>query len=113
MFLNFFIVFLFSLFISFGMYLMVFFFSYKDFFYGKVSSYEGGFDVVKKPHWGFSWVFFSIVVMFMVLELKVIIFIIWVQPDFFIVFCLFFLFFFLYYCWFVYGMVLWKVGLIF
>nr|NP_954725.1 NADH dehydrogenase subunit 3 [Dirofilaria immitis]CAD61199.2 NADH dehydrogenase subunit 3 [Dirofilaria immitis] len=93
MFLDFFVVFLFSFFVSLLMYFFSMFVSYKDFFESKVSSYECGFDVCKKVHVGFNLVFFSIVLLFVVFELEVIIFVFLVQGDLFSVFS-FFMFFF-------------------
>nr|YP_004934855.1 NADH dehydrogenase subunit 3 [Onchocerca flexuosa]AEE11953.1 NADH dehydrogenase subunit 3 [Onchocerca flexuosa] len=93
MFLNFVVVFFFSFLVPFGMYVMSFFVSFKDFFDAKLSSYECGFDVVKKVHVGFSLVFFSIVLLFVVFELEVLIFIILIQGDFYSMLS-FFLFFF-------------------
>nr|YP_010142651.1 NADH dehydrogenase subunit 3 [Onchocerca lupi]QQL03216.1 NADH dehydrogenase subunit 3 [Onchocerca lupi] len=93
MFFNFIVVFFFSFLVPFGMYLLSFFFSFKDFFVCKLSSYECGFDVSKKVHVGFSLVFFSIILLFVVFELEVLIFIILIQGDFYSIFS-FFLFFF-------------------
>lgn len=92
------------------MYFVSFFFSYKDFFSGKISSYECGFDVVKKVHCSFNLVFFSIVIIFIVFELEVIIFVILVQSDMFRFFSFFLVFFYiiisLYIEWF-YGKLIW------
>nr|ADN52159.1 NADH dehydrogenase subunit 3 [Loa loa] len=93
MFLNLIVVFFFSFMVIFSMYLVSLFFSYKDFYFSKVSSYECGFDVVSCVHVGFNLVFFLIIFMFIVFELEVVIFVVLIYGDFFSLFS-FFLFFF-------------------
>nr|CDP93595.1 Bm358 [Brugia malayi] len=64
-------------------------FSYKFVDFGKLSSYECGFDVFSGVRDSFSVVFFSIVLIFVVFELEVIIFIILIQGHFYGIFSFF------------------------
>nr|BAV82667.1 NADH dehydrogenase subunit 3 [Brugia pahangi] len=93
LFLNLIVVFFFSFLVPFFMYFLSMVFSYKFIDFGKLSSYECGFDVFSGARDSFSVVFFSIVLIFVVFELEVIIFIILIQGDFYGIFS-FFLFFF-------------------
>lgn len=74
------------------MYLTTFFVSFKDSINGKLDSYECGFITSNKFHSSFNLVFFSIILIFVIFELEVIIFIIFVLGDFYRVFS-FFIFF--------------------
>lgn len=92
LFLNLIVVFFFSFLVPFFIYFLSIVFSYKFIDFGKLSSYECGFDVFSGARDSFSVVFFSIVLIFVVFELEVIIFIILIQGDFYGIFS-FFLFF--------------------
>nr|BAV81423.1 NADH dehydrogenase subunit 3 [Litomosoides sigmodontis] len=89
---NFFFLFLFSFFVTFFMYAVPLFFSFKDFNSFKLSSYECGFDSVSVNFYGFNIVFFSIVLIFVIFELEVIIFFVLICSDFYGIFS-FFIFF--------------------
>nr|YP_010837681.1 NADH dehydrogenase subunit 3 [Mansonella sp. 'DEUX']WGC93690.1 NADH dehydrogenase subunit 3 [Mansonella sp. 'DEUX']WGC93702.1 NADH dehydrogenase subunit 3 [Mansonella sp. 'DEUX'] len=65
--------------------------SYRDFFDGKLDSYECGFVVIDSVY-GFNIVFFSIILMFVIFELEVIIFIMLIGSDFYSIFSFFLLF---------------------
>lgn len=75
-----------------GMYAASFFLSFKE-MGSKVLSYECGFDRVLGGHIGFRVYFFVIVLIFIVFELEIIIFILFIYGDFYSLLVFLFIFF--------------------
>nr|WAP90829.1 NADH dehydrogenase subunit 3 [Neofoleyellides sp. XM-2022] len=90
---DFIFIFFFS-FIIIGLYFISCFISFKDYYFLKISSYECGFDLLKKGYFSFNVVFFSVVLMFIIFELEVVIFVFLIGVDVysFLVFYIFFLY---------------------